>query len=446
MRGMDENMLQEVVAKARAAGADAAEAVFAERQSLSVTVRLGELEEVEREESRDLGVRVFVGRRQASVSGSDVSAEGRSKLIERVVAMAKLAPEDPYAGLAPAERLAKGPFPDLDLFDAAEPDAESLEARALAAEDAARAIPGVSNSDSSSASWSTGAWRLLTSGGFYGEHRASSFGLGTSAIAGEGAGMESAGEGRQTRWQSDLPDAGEIGAEAGRRAVSRLAPRKIASTTAPVIFENRIAASTLGPLLGAISGPSVARGVSFLKDRLGQPVFSKAVTISDEPHRRRGLGSQPFDDEGVANRTANLIDSGVLTTWLLNTASARQLGLQTTGHASRGLAGPPGVGTNNLTMQPGALDLAGLMRDAGKGLLVTGLFGPSLNPNTGDWSVGCYGFWFEDGEIAYPVSEITVAGNLIEAYRRIVPGSDLEFRGSANSPSLLIDGLAIAGK
>ena len=446
MRGMDENMLQEVVAKARAAGADAAEAVFAERQSLSVTVRLGELEEVEREESRDLGVRVFVGRRQATVSGSDVSAEGRRKLVERVVAMAKLAPEDPYAGLAPAERLAKGPFPDLDLFDGAEPDAESLEARALTAEDACRAIPGVSNSDSSSASWSTGAWRLLTSGGFYGEHRASSFGLGTSAIAGEGSTMERGGEGRQTRWQSDLPDADAIGAEAGRRAVGRLGPRKLSSTTAPVIFENRIAASALGPLIGAISGPSVARGVSFLKDKLGQPLFSEAVTLSDEPHRKRGLGSSPFDDEGVANQTTNIIDKGVLTTWLLNAASARQLGLETTGHASRGLAGPPGVGTNNLTLQPGAVDLGGLMRDAGKGLLVTGLFGPSLNANTGDWSVGCYGFWFEDGEIAYPVSEITVAGNLLEVYGRIVPGSDLEFRGSANAPSLLIDALAIAGK
>jgi len=329
-------MLQEVVAKARAAGADAAEAVFAERQSLSVTVRLGELEEVEREESRDLGVRVFVGRRQATVSGSDVSAEGRAKLIERVVAMAKLAPEDPYASLAPAERLAKGPFPDLDLFDAAEPDAEALEARALAAEDAARAVPGVSNSDSSSASWSTGAWRLVTSTGFFGEHRASSFGLGTGAIAGEGASMERGGDGRQVRWQSDLPDAESIGAEAGRRAVSRLGPRKLASTTAPVIFENRIAASTLGPLIGAISGPSVARGVSFLKNKLGEQLFSKDVTLTDEPHRRRGLGSSPFDDEGVLNQTTHIIDAGKLTTWLLNTASARQLGLETTGHASRG--------------------------------------------------------------------------------------------------------------
>ncbi|HVN00248.1 MAG TPA: TldD/PmbA family protein [Caulobacteraceae bacterium] len=443
---MDENMLQDVVAKALAAGADAAEAVFAERQSLSVTVRLGELEEVEREESRDLGLRVFVGRRQATVSGSDISADARAKLIERAVAMARLAPEDPYAGLAPVDRLAKGSLPDLDLFDASEPDAETLEARALAAEDAARAIPGVSNSDSSTASWSTGAWRLVTSTGFSGLHRASNFGVGTGAIAGEGAAMERAGEGRQTRWQSDLPDAAEIGAEAGRRAVSRLNARKLASTSAPVIFENRIAASTLGPLIGAISGPAVARGVSFLKSKLGAQIFSKAVTLTDDPHRPRGLGSSPFDDEGVANRSIDIIDAGVLTTWLLNTASARQLGLETTGHASRGLAGPPGVATSNLTLLPGALDQAGLMREAGAGLLVTNLFSPSLNPNTGDWSVGCSGFWFERGEIAYPVTEITVAGNLLEAYGRVTPGSDLEFRGSANAPSLLIESLAIAGK
>jgi PmbA protein len=443
---MDEELLAEVVAKARAAGADAAEAVSAERQSLAVTVRLGALEEVEREESRDLGLRVFIGKRQASVSGSDISADGRGKLIERAVAMARLAPEDPYAGLAPAERLARGPWPDLDLFDASEPDAETLEARARTAEDAARATPGVTNSDSGSAAWSTGAWRLVTSEGFSGLHRASSFSVSAGAIAGEGAGMERAGDGRATRWQSDLPDPMAIGAEAGRRAVARLGPRKIASTTAPVIFENRIAASVLGPFIGAISGPAVARGVSFLKSKLGAKVFAEAVTLVDEPHRKRGLGSTPFDDEGVANRTRNLIDAGVITTWLLNMSSARQLGLESTGHASRGLAGPPGVSTTNLTLQPGDKDRAGLMRDAGAGLLVTTLFGPSLNPNTGDWSVGCSGFWFEGGDIAFPVSEITIAGNLIDAYGRVTPGSDLEFRGSANAPSLMIDALAIAGK
>jgi PmbA protein len=446
MRAMDENLLQDVVAAALKAGADAAEAVSAERRALSIGVRLGELEEVEREESRDLGLRVFVGRRQASVSGSDISAEARAKLVERAVAMAKLAPEDPYAGLADPDRLARGPLPDLDLFDAAEPSAEALEARARTAEAAARAMPKITNSDGGSASWSASEWKMVTSAGFTGLHRASGFSLGASAIASDEKGMENGYDGRSTRWEADLPSPEAIGAEAGRRAASRLGARKIASTTAPVIFENRLAASLMGPLIGAIAGPAIARGTSFLKDKLGKQVFAKGIVISDDPHRRRGLGSSPFDDEGVANVRMALIDDGVLTTWLLNSASARQLGLSTTGHASRGLAGPPGVSPSNLTLEPGERDQAGLMADAGKGLLITSMFGPSLNGNTGDWSVGCAGFWFEDGEIAYPVTEITVAGNLIDIYGRITPGSDLEIRGSSNAPSLLIDGLAIAGR
>ncbi|MBI1405414.1 MAG: TldD/PmbA family protein [Caulobacter sp.] len=442
---MDENQLNDLVSAALDAGADAAEAAYAERQSLSVSVRLGALEEVEREEGRDLGLRVFIGARQASVSGSDISDSGRAKLVERVVAMARLAPEDPYAGLAPEERLAQGPFPDLDLYDDHEPTAETLEARAREAEEAARAVKGVTNSDGGSAGWSTSRWMLATSGGFFGGHRASGFSISASAIAGEGAGMERGGEGRSTRHNEDLPEAGWVGGEAGARAVARLGARKIASTTAPVIFENRIAFSILGPLLGAISGPSVARGVSFLKDKLEKQVFADNVSLLDDPFRVRGLGSGAFDDEGVATEPTALIDEGILTTWLLNTASARQLGMETTGHASRGLAGPPGTGTSNVILTGGEKDLAGLMGDAGKGLLVTSMFGPSLNGNTGDWSIGCSGYWFEDGQLAYPVNEITVAGNLIDIYRRLVPGTDLVIKGSHDSPSLLVDALAIAG-
>jgi PmbA protein len=446
MAGMDETLLQELVGAALKAGADAAEAVGAERRALSITVRLGALEEVEREESRDLGLRVFVGRRQASVSGSDVSPEARAKLVERAVAMAKLAPEDPYAGLADPGLLARGPLPDLDLFDATEPTPETLEIRARAAEDAARAVPKVTNSDGASASWSTTRWRMITSGGFSGEHHASGFSIGAAAIAGDENGMETGYEGRSVRWCSDLPDPAAIGQEAGRRAASRLGARKIASTTAPVIIENRIAAALISPLVGAIAGPAIARGTSFLKDKLGAPVFGPNVVVTDDPHRRRGLGSAPFDDEGVANQRRAIIDKGVLTTWLLNSASARQLGLASTGHASRGLAGPPGVGPSNLTLRPGERDLTGLMADAGEGLLVTSMFGPSLNGNTGDWSVGCSGFWFEKGEIAYPVTEITIAGNLIDIYGRLAPGSDLQIRGASNAPSILVDALAIAGR
>jgi PmbA protein len=303
----------------------------------------------------------------------------------------------------------------------------------------------VTNSDGATASWSAGQWRMVTSAGFSGLHRASSFSLGAAAIAGDEAGMETGYDGRSVRWQADLPAPDAIGAEAGRRAAGRLGARKIASTTAAVIFENRIASSLLSALVGAVSGPAIARGTSFLKDKLGQPLFAKGITVTDDPHRLRGLGSSPFDDEGVENAPIKLIDDGVLTTWLLNSSSARQLGLSTTGHASRGLAGPPGVSTSNLTLEPGTRSQAELMADAGAGLLITSMFGPSLNSNTGDWSVGCSGFWFEDGELAYPVNEITVAGNLIDIYGRLVPGADLEIRGSSNAPSILVDALAIAG-
>lgn len=443
---MDENLLNDLVSAALKAGADGAEAVGAERRSLSIGVRNGDLEEVEREESRDLGLRVFVGRRQASVSGSDISPDARARLVERAVAMAKLAPEDPYAGLADPALLARGAHPDLDLYDATEPSAEALEARARAAEAAARAQPQVTNSDGASGSWSSSQWTLVTSGGFTGVHRASGFSIGASAIAADENGMETGYDGRSTRWDADLPSPESLGAEAGRRAASRLGARKIASTTAPVIFENRLAGSLLSPLIGAISGPAIARGTSFLKDRLGAQIFAKGIRITDDPHRRRGLGSSPFDDEGVANTARDLIDDGVLTTWLLNSSAARQLGLQSTGHASRGLAGPPGVATSNLTFQPGTRTQAELMADAGAGLLITSMFGPSLNGNTGDWSVGCSGFWFEGGELAYPVNEITVAGNLLDIFARVVPGSDLEIRGASNAPSLLVDAVAIAGR
>ncbi|MDZ4371493.1 MAG: TldD/PmbA family protein [Phenylobacterium sp.] len=443
---MDENLLNDVVSAALKAGSDAAEAVSAERRSLSITVRAGDLEEVEREESRDLGLRVFVGGRQATVSGSDISPEARARLVERAVAMARLAPEDPYAGLADPDRLARGPLPELDLYDSTEPSAEALETRARVAEAAARGAPGVTNTDGATGGWSSSRWVMVTSSGFTGVHRASGFSIGASAIAGDEDGMETGYDGRSARWEVDLPTPESLGAEAGRRAASRLGARKIASTTAPVIFENRLATSFISPLIGAIAGPAIARGTSFLKDRLGQRIFAPGVVIEDDPHRRRGLGSTPFDDEGVVNGPRRLIDDGVLTTWLLNSASARQLGLETTGHASRGLAGPPGVSTTNLTVQPGDRTQSELMKDAGAGLLITSMFGPSLNGNNGDWSVGCSGFWFEDGAIAYPVNEITVAGNLLDLYARVVPGSDLEIRGSANAPSLLIDGVAIAGR
>ncbi|OYX35463.1 MAG: modulator protein [Caulobacterales bacterium 32-69-10] len=443
---MDPSLLQDMVAAALRAGADAAEVATSDVRSLSVTVRLGELEEVEREERGDLGLRVFVGQRQAVVSGSDFSDAARARLVERAVAMARLAPEDPYCGLAPEDRLATGPLPELDLYDPTEMSPTALEEAAAVAEAAARDVPGVTNSEGATGSWSYASGALVTSAGFVGAHKASGFSLSASAIAGEGGGMERGGEGRSTRHLADLPTPASIGAEAGRKAVARLGARKIDSTTAPVLFENRLATSLLSPLVGAISGAAVARGVSFLKDKLGQRVFAPGIRIDDDPLRVRGLGSTPFDDEGVAVQAMDIIADGVLTTWLLNCGTARQLGMQTTGHASRGLVNPPGVSPHNMTLRPGAASPAELMRDVKAGLLVTSMFGPSLNSNTGDWSAGVSGFWFENGELAYPVAEITVAGNLIDIYARLIPASDLEIRGASNAPSLLVDGLAVAGR
>lgn len=440
------DLLNDIVKAALKAGADAAEAVSADRRSLSVGVRNGKLEDVEREESRDLGLRVFVGQRQASVSASDLSPATQARLVERAVAMARLAPEDPHAGFAPEERLARGPFIDLDLFDPSERSAQTLEQVSAEAEAAALAVPGVARSEGGHAGWSSSRWRLVTSHGFDGAYEGSAFSLGVGVIAEKDGAMERGGESRSTRHLSDLPGADLIGRTAGERAVARVGPRKIASTTAPVIFDNRMAGQIVSPAIGAISGPSIARGTSFLKDRMGQRVFAEGVTLIDDPFRPRGMGSTPFDDEGAAVQKRALFDDGVLTTWLLNSASAQQLGLETTGHASRGLAGPSGVSTHNLHMEPGERDLAGLMADAGTGLLVTSMFGPSLNGNTGDWSAGVSGFWFENGVIAYPVSEVTVAGKLTDLYLRIERGSDLEFRGGFNVPSLMFDAVAIAGK
>ena len=440
------DLLNDIVKAALKAGADAAEAVSADRRSLSVGVRNGKLEDVEREESRDLGLRVFVGQRQASVSASDLSPATQARLVERAVAMARLAPEDPHAGFAPEDRLARGPFVDLDLFDPSERSAENLEQVSAEAEAAALAVPGVARSEGGHAGWSSTRWRLVTSHGFDGAYEGSAFSLGVGVIAEKDGAMERGGESRSTRHLSDLPGADLIGRTAGERAVARVGPRKIASTTAPVIFDNRMAGQIVSPAIGAISGPSIARGTSFLKDRMGQRVFAEGVTLIDDPFRPRGMGSTPFDDEGAMVHKRALFDDGVLTTWLLNSASARQLGLETTGHASRGLAGPSGVSTHNLHMEPGERDLAGLMADAGTGLLVTSMFGPSLNGNTGDWSAGVSGFWFENGVIAYPVSEVTVAGKLTDLYLRLERGSDLEFRGGFNVPSLMFDAVAIAGK
>jgi PmbA protein len=430
---------------ARKAGADASEASYAAREAVSAEVRMGDLEGMEREEGRSAALRAFIGKRQAAASTTDLSPRGLHALAVRTVEMAKAAPEDPYCGLLDPHYHAKGPWPDLEQSDAARPSPKDLLDLAQRCEAASLAIPGIANSSGGGASSEMSTFVYATSNGFEASESATSYSLGTQPIAEKDDDMERDYEWRTKRFFADLPSPEEIGRIAGERTARRLGARKLESQKAAVIFENRLAGRILSPLFSAVSGASVARGVSFLKDKLGQSVFAPHFRIHEDPFVKRGLGSRHFDGEGGAVAPMTLIEDGVLTSWLLNAATARQLGLTPNGHASSGHGSPPGIASSNMFVKPGADDLAGLMRNAGKGLFVTDMFSPSLNMNTGDWSVGVAGYWFEGGAIAHPVSEVTVAGNLIEIYQRVICGADLDDRGSLEIPSLLVDDLAIGG-
>lgn len=435
----------DIVSRAKAAGADAADAVFAADQSLSVSVRMGALEDVERSEGAELGLRVFVGKRSASVSTSDLSSAALDMLVERVLFMAKEAPEDAWAGLAPEERLLRGSVASLDLDDGAEQTPEELRARALAAEDSARAVAGVTNSEGGSAGASRSTMAIATSHGFTGGYTTTSHGVSASVLAGSGDAMERDYAHHSARHAADLDSAEGIGRLAGDRAVARLNPTKIPSGTMPVIFDRRVSSSMVGHLLGAISGASITRKTSFLLDALGTQIFAKGITISDDPMRPRGLRSRPFDGEGLPVRPLDLVENGMLETWLLESASARQLGMEPTGHASRGIGGAPGVAPSNLFMQAGHTPVETLIGEIDYGILVTELIGQGVNGVTGDYSRGAAGFLIEKGEITKPVSEITIASNLKDMFRTLTPASDLQFRFGINAPSLRIDGMTIAG-
>lgn len=438
------NRLSDLIAKARRAGADAADAVLVEGVSLSHARRLGRTEKLERAESYDLGLRVLIGKRQAVVSSNDRDVERFDALVERAVAMAKAVPEDPYCGLAEPGAIARS-WPELDMVDAAEPSPETLIERAAAAEDAARAVPGVTNSEGAEAGWGRSRVALAASNGFAGTYAGTGHSVSAAVLAGEGTGMERDYDYTTAVHAADLRDPVAVGREAGERAVRRLGARKVPTCQVPVAFDPRIASSLLRHLVGAISGPAVARGTSFLKDRHGQQIFPRGVNIIDDPHRRRGLRSKPFDGEGVANRRRALIEDGVLTTWLLDLASARQLKLATTGHASRGTSSPPSPSPTNLWLEPGPVTAQELISDIASGFYVTELMGMGVNGVTGDYSRGAAGFWIENGALAFPVSEVTVAGNLKEMFRRLAAASDLEFKTGVDAPTIRIDGMTVAG-
>jgi PmbA protein len=437
------DLLSDLISRARGAGADAADAVLISGTSVSVQRRLGKVEHVERSEGRDLGLRVFVGRKAAVVSATTVDPGRFVELAERAVAMARVVPDDPYGGLA--ETVAPPEQAALQLEDPAEPEVEALVARAAAAEEAALATSGVTNSEGAEAGFGRIEAALVTSAGFAGSQIRTSHSVSASAVAGSGTGMQRDYDYHSAVHASDLEDPAAIGKSAGERAIARLNPIRPATVKLPVVYDPRVASGLLGHLAGAINGASVARGTSFLKDRLGKRVFASGIKIVDDPRRVRGLRSRVFDGEGTPTRPLALVEDGVLTTWLLDSRSARQLKLRSTGHAARGTGGPPSPATTNLYLAAGTPSPSELMSDIELGLYVTELIGMGVNGLTGDYSRGAAGFMIRKGQLAEPVAEITIAGNLSEMFATLTPASNLQFRRSVDSPTVRIEGMTMAG-
>jgi PmbA protein len=439
------SLLDDTIRSAIKAGADAADALAYDSQSLSIARRLDKPERLERSESQDLGLRVFVGKRQAMVSTSVRTPQALAELVERAVAMAKAVPEDPHCGLADPSQLARN-WGDYDLADPAEPSVDALIAMAAEAEAAAVAVKGVTNSEGAEAGWGRSDIALVASNGFVASYARTSHSLSVSVLAGEGVGMERDYDYTSAVHGSDLKSGAEIGRSAGERAVRRLNPRKGATATMPLVFDPRVSSGFISSLAGAISGSSIARGTSFLRDQMGEQLFAAGIEIVDDPFVVRGVRSRPFDGEGVAPSRRAIIEDGRLTSWFLDLRSARQLGLATTGHASRGTGGPPSPSPSNLALMPGKLTPAQLIGEIENGFYVTEMMGSGANGVTGDYSRGAAGFWIENGQLTYPVSEMTVAGNLKDMFPRLTPANDLVRRYGIDAPTIRIDGMTIAGR
>jgi PmbA protein len=438
------DLAERLVAAAKRAGADAADAVAVRGVSLSVEVRDGEVEESERSEGDDLGLRVLVGRRQALVSTNDLKGDGFADLAERAVAMARAAPEDRFAGLADPALLARN-FPELDLLDPAMPDVGVLEKLAKEAEAAALAVKGVSKSGGGSATAGIGGMVLVTSQGFHGASIGSRHSISMSAIAGDGTGMETDYDYTSALHAADLDSAERIGRNAGERAVKRLNPRKVATRRVPVVFDTRAAGSLINHLASAANGASVARKTSFLRERRGEQIFAAGIDIIDDPLRKRGLRSRPFDAEGVATQARKVVEDGVLKTWVLDSATGRELDLPSTGSAHRGVSSAPSPGATNLHLAAGTASPEQLIAEIEDGFFVTSLIGMGVNLVTGDYSRGAAGFWIENGKLTFAVSEVTIAGHLTEIFKGLTPANDLKFRYGTDAPTVRVEGLTVAG-
>jgi PmbA protein len=440
------HLTQALLTAARKAGADSADAMAVAGQALSIDIRQGALEQAERAEGVEVGLRVMIGHRQACVSASDISPATLERLAERAVAMAREAPEDPTVGLAAPDQLAQSWDADaLEMCDtSSEPTAKLLESDARRAEAAALSRPGITQVEASS-SWSRRGLHLAASNGFSGGYERSSHSISAVAFTGSGTAMERdwAAEGRT--FAADMPDAEGIGQRAAERALLRAGAVKPPTGAYPVLFDERIASSLVGHVLMAVNGSSIVRGTSWARDKLGAQILPRGMSLTENPHRPRISGSRPFDGEGLPTQPRAIIQDGVLMGWTLDLANARKLGLHSTGNAARGTGAPPSPSTTNIDLTQGTATRDDLLAQMGTGLLVTSLIGSTINPTTGDYSRGASGFWVEGGQIKYPVNECTVAGNLIDMLLRLTPANDAQAHYSTRVPSLLVEGLMLAG-
>ena len=447
MRASLDSLTQQLLDAAHKAGADRADALAVDGTSVSIDVLNGKLEHAERSEGVDIGLRVMLGQRQACVSASDVSEATIEAMAERAVAMAREAPEDPHIAQAdPAELATDWDLDALEMADpSAEPDPAALERDALEAEAAALAVQGVSQVSSSSAGYGLHQFHLACSNGFSGGYGRTHRAISTVAITGEGAMMERDYAGEMRTFQADLPSAEEIGTKAGNRTVERLGAKKPPTGAFPVLYDERISASLIGHLLSASNGAMIARGSSWLLNALGEQVLPDGIDLIEDPLRKRISGSRPFDGEGLPTQMRKIVDNGQLTGWTMDIATARQLGMQSTASASRGTSSPPSPSISNVALTQGKSTKEDLIAQMGTGLLVTSMIGSTINPNTGDYSRGASGFWIESGQIAYPVNECTIAGNLRDMLKRIILANDAEPHLSRMIPSLLVEGMTLAG-
>ncbi|MCA1971094.1 MAG: TldD/PmbA family protein [Rhizobium sp.] len=434
---------EELVALALKAGADSADAVVVRSRSTSVSVRLGKVEQTDASEGDDFSLRVFIGKKVASVSanpGFDLKV-----LAERAVAMARVSPEDPYAGLADAADLARSVI-DLDLFDPTEVSSDMLREAALAMEAAALGVDGVSNSAGAGASAGMGGMVLVTSHGFSGSYMASRFSRSVGVIAGEGTRMERDHDFDSRLYFAELDTPEAIGRRAGERVVKRINPRQVPTDKdVTVVFDPRVARGFVGHIAGAINGASVARKTSFLRDRMGEQVLKTGLNITDDPLKVRGSASRPFDGEGVRGEKLTMIEDGVLKHWFLSSSAARELGLHTNGRGARGGTSVSPTSTN-LALEPGTISPEDLIRQVGTGFYVTELIGQGVDMITGEYSRGATGFWIENGELTFPVSEVTIASNLKDMFMRVTPASDIDRKYGVAAPTIAIEGMTLAGR